>query len=228
MSTRARLPAGQMAPGVKRRMPERLTEEAKGFQLMDISFRSFQINNGWNQVRQSGAPVKPSISMGAHRAAPLTGDPRRACLRFHLASITAQYMLLCRQAGAYRELTLWCTTTAAEWGEKHWLEATEYVADVTLIWVAGGAVGQRRGVGADGASRGWRVRRLRPPEQPRPLLVRRRPRPAVASAAPGGGQLHVLPHRRPPRPHGHLAHAFPAFLIALLITPTAAPTAIRF
>lgn len=66
MSTRARLPAGQMAPGVKRRMPERLTEEAKGFQLMDISFRSFQINNGWNQVRQAGAPVKPSISMQRH------------------------------------------------------------------------------------------------------------------------------------------------------------------
>lgn len=42
---------GQMAPGTKRRMPERLAEEARGFQLMDISFRSFQISNGWNQVR---------------------------------------------------------------------------------------------------------------------------------------------------------------------------------
>ena len=54
-----------MAPGVKRRMPERLTEEAKGFQLMDISFRSFQVNNGWNQVRQAGARLTTHLSSRA-------------------------------------------------------------------------------------------------------------------------------------------------------------------
>lgn len=42
--------AAQMAPAVRKRAPGRLIKEAPSFGLQDFSYRSFQINNGWNQV----------------------------------------------------------------------------------------------------------------------------------------------------------------------------------
>lgn len=58
----AKLAYTQMTPAVRKRAPGRLIKEAPSFGLLDFSYRSFQINNGWNQVGLSASDVVVALT----------------------------------------------------------------------------------------------------------------------------------------------------------------------
>lgn len=58
----AKLAYTQMLPAVRKRAIVRLVEEAPSFGLLDFSYRSFQIDNGWNQVGLSASDVVVALT----------------------------------------------------------------------------------------------------------------------------------------------------------------------